>query len=77
MLAVIEIKQVALHIVGFTFKTDVSVCLVCVTMQTKSHYPFDDIPQVKEDVQHFTLLCCVYAFMPDVCVCHIHAFADE
>ena len=59
----LTIREVILIGISLLFKGDSTISLMAISKHDKPDKPFDDIPQVKENVKHFLHLLGVYLLM--------------
>lgn len=62
-LSAITIREVILIGISLLFKGDSTISLMAIYKHDKPDKPFDEIPQVKENVKHFLHLLGVYLLM--------------
>ena len=62
-LSAITIREVILIGISLLFKGDSTISLMAISKHDKPDKPFDDIPQIKENVKHFLHLLGVYLLM--------------
>ena len=58
-----KIRKVLLIGISLLLKGNGTISLMTVSKDDKPDEPFDEIPQVEENVEHFLHLLCVYHFM--------------
>ena len=59
----ITIREVILIGISLLFKGDSTISLMAISKHYKPDKPFDEIPQIKENVKHFLHLLGVYLLM--------------
>lgn len=59
----ITIREVILIGISLLFKGDSTISLMAISKHYKLDKPFDEIPQIKENVKHFLHLLGVYLLM--------------
>ena len=64
----ITIREVILIGISLLFKGDSTISLMAISKHDKPDKPFDEIPQIKENVKHFLHLLSMYQF---VVKCHV------
>lgn len=62
----VAIVQVVHHVIGLALKTYIVICTCPVAVAYIFKQPLDDIPQVKEHYEHFTLLDSVYILVVEI-----------
>ena len=59
----LTIREVILIGISLLFKGDSTISLMAISKHYKPDKPFDEIPQIKENVKHFFHLLCMYLLM--------------
>ena len=59
----LTIREVILICISLLFKGDSTISLMTISKHDKPDKPFDEIPQIKENVKHFLHLLGVYLLM--------------
>lgn len=62
-LPAIKVREVGLIIISLPLKGNGTISLMTVSENDKPYKPFDEIPQIEENVKHFFHLLGMYHFM--------------
>lgn len=62
-LPAIKVREVGLIIISLPFKRYCPISFMTVSEDDKPDKPFDEIPQIEENIEHFLHLLCVYHFV--------------